>query len=151
MSGRDLRVVGIGTALAVGALALPAPLGVRFFLSVFLLVLFVTLAVIRLGADRVPPEEFLRRWWVGRRPRRYVYARPAPPPPEPAPAPPVRPPREPAPAPPPALPVAVAWGPETGAAVAGAGLLVAAAYFLAYLAGGGWAEFAAVWARLLPR
>ncbi len=103
---RDLAVIGAGAGLAILALLLPLPFGVRGLIAFFLMGLALILAFLRLGPDRLPAEVLLwRRLRYRRTPRRRVYMRgpaearpfpalkekegrpappPAPPPPRPA-------------------------------------------------------------------
>jgi Flp pilus assembly protein protease CpaA len=58
---RDLGVLGAGAVLAVLGLLLPFSFGVRVALGCGVLVGGMVLAFLRLGPDRIPPEEWLRR------------------------------------------------------------------------------------------
>ncbi|MFH1633319.1 MAG: hypothetical protein ABIG63_04805 [Chloroflexota bacterium] len=71
---RDLMVLGAGALLAVICLMLPFPFAWKVAVGMIVLIGFMVLALLRLGPDRVTPEEWLRRrfrYWQGT--RRYVY------------------------------------------------------------------------------
>ena len=73
---RDLAVIGAGAGLAILALLLPLPFGVRGLIAFFLMGLALILAFLRLGPDRLPAEVLLwRRLRYRRTPRRRVYMR----------------------------------------------------------------------------
>ena len=149
---RDLFIIGLGALLAVFCLLLPFSFAVRVFAGFAVLIGFMVLALVRLGPDRVPAEEWLRRLLRYRlRARRYTYQRPGYRPPrvlpqaEPKPAP--KPQPAPAPAParnvPAAGPVGFAVEADRVYHLAGALLFVVAAYFLAWLVQGGAVQIAA--------
>lgn len=74
---RDLFLLGAGALLSVFCLLLPLPFAGKLVGGVFTLVGFMVLALLRLGPDRVSPEEWLRRRIRFRlSPRRFVYHRP---------------------------------------------------------------------------
>jgi hypothetical protein len=74
---RDLFLLGAGALLSAFCLLLPLPFVGKLISGVFTLVGFIVLALLRLGPDRVPPEEWLRRRLRFRlSPRRFVYHRP---------------------------------------------------------------------------
>ena len=71
---RDLMILGAGALLAVFCLMLPFPFVWKVAVGMIVLIGFMVLALLRLGPDRVTPEEWLRRrfrYWQGT--RRYVY------------------------------------------------------------------------------
>jgi hypothetical protein len=74
---RDLFLLGAGALLSVLCLLLPLAFVGKLFAGVLTLVGFMALALLRLGPDRIPLEEWLRRrlrFWLS--PRRFVYHRP---------------------------------------------------------------------------
>ena len=74
---RDLGVLGAGALLAVMCLILPLPLAGKVVLGLFVLVGFIVLALLRLGPDRIPLEEWLlRRIRFRLQARRYTYQQP---------------------------------------------------------------------------
>jgi hypothetical protein len=74
---RDLGILGAGALLAVFCLVLPLPFAVKIILGLLVLVSFAILALLRLGPDRIPLEEWLRRRIRFRlRARRYTYQQP---------------------------------------------------------------------------
>lgn len=74
---RDLGVLGVGALLAVLCLILPLPFAGKVVLGLSILVGFVVLAFLRLGPDRIPLEEWLRRRIRFRlQARRYTYQQP---------------------------------------------------------------------------
>ena len=58
---RDLFVLGTGAVLSVSCLLLPLPFSWKIVLGALVLVSFMILALVRLGPDRIPFEEWLRR------------------------------------------------------------------------------------------
>ena len=71
---RELFLIGAGALLAVFCLLLPFPFVVRAAAGFLVLVGFMFLALLRLGPDRVPPEEWLRRMLLYRlRARLYTF------------------------------------------------------------------------------
>lgn len=74
---RDLGVLGLGALLAVGCLILPLPFWGKVTLGLFVLVGFTVLALLRLGSDRIPLEEWLlRRLRFHLQASRYTYQQP---------------------------------------------------------------------------
>ena len=150
---RDLMVLGAGALLAVICLMLPFPFAWKVAVGMIVLIGFMVLALLRLGPDRVTPEEWLRRrfrYWQGT--RRYVYhqekdAVAAPeilPPPAPTPAP--------VPAPAPAkrkrgsvlLPVGLGFDEVGIYPLVTVFLTVIGMYFVFWIANGGGAEIARI-------
>lgn len=73
---RDLFLLGAGALLSVFCLFLPLSFVAKLAAGMTTLVGFMALAFLRLGPDRVPPEEWLLRrlrFWLS--PRRFVYQR----------------------------------------------------------------------------
>lgn len=71
---RDLAVIGGGAVLSVFCLLLPVSFAWKISFGVIVLVLSMILALTRLGGDRLPVEEWLRRrvrFYF--RPRRWVF------------------------------------------------------------------------------
>ena len=58
---RDLGVLGAGALLAVLCLFLPFSFVGRIVVGFLVLVVFMVLALMRLGPDRIPPEVWLKR------------------------------------------------------------------------------------------
>ncbi len=75
---RDIAILGAGALLAVlTALILPFGLVWKVIPSFLILILFMLLALLRLGPDRVTLEEWIKRRIQFRlRARRYVYQQP---------------------------------------------------------------------------
>ena len=74
---RDLGILGVGALLAVMCLILPLPFVGKVILGLSLLVGFIVLALLRLGPDRIPLEEWLRRRIRFRlQARRYTFQQP---------------------------------------------------------------------------
>jgi hypothetical protein len=74
---RDLGILGAGALLAVLCLILPLPFVGKIVLGLFVLVGFIVLALLRLGPDRIPLEEWLRRRIRFRlQARRYTFQQP---------------------------------------------------------------------------
>ena len=74
---RDLGILGAGALLAVFCLILPLPFVGKIILGLSLLVGFIVLALLRLGPDRIPLEEWLRRRIRFRlQARRYTFQQP---------------------------------------------------------------------------
>ena len=160
---RDLAILGAGAIGAVLCLLLPIPFAAKAIAGILVLTIFMTLALLRLGPDRVPLEEWARRRIRYQRSARlYAYQRPqaeaAQPPPAPvetpAPAPaaeplPVEPASVSAPAPPPMPARALGLRPLS-LDTSGVGvyplltvfLAVVGIYFVVWLAGGGGEEIA---------
>ena len=135
---RDLLVLAAGAVAGVLTLFLPFSLVVRAMIAGAVFVFFMVIALVRIGPDRVPVEQFLkRRFRYARAIRRYVYQRQAPAaveaPQETAPAPP------PPPAPVPARPVVFAVDEVGVEPLLTAGLVVLTAYLTYWLValGGG--------------
>ena len=73
---RDLGILGGGALLAVLCLFLPFSFVGKIVVGFFVLILFMMLALLRLGPDRVPPEIWLkRRIRYGMDVRKYVNQR----------------------------------------------------------------------------
>ncbi len=73
---RDLGILGGGALLAVLCLFLPFSFAGRIVVGFFVLILFMVLALLRLGPDRVPLETWLkRRIRYGLDVRKYVNQR----------------------------------------------------------------------------
>jgi len=147
---RDLFLLGAGALLSAFCLLLPFPFIGKLVAGVVTLVGSMALALLRLGPDRVPLEEWLRRRLRFRfTPRRFVYHRPGwkpparrTPAPDQAAAPAVSTPR---PAPLSALrPLALALPESRIYPLVSLLLGVLGLYFLAWLAHGGAEEIAAV-------
>jgi hypothetical protein len=74
---RDLGVLGVGALLAVLCLVLPLPFVGKMVLGLSVLIGFIVLALLRLGPDRIPLEEWLvRRVRFHLQARRYTYQQP---------------------------------------------------------------------------
>ena len=70
---RDLGILGAGALLAVLCLFLPFSFVGKVVLGFLVLVIFMAIALLRLGPDRVPPEVWLmRRLRYVRQSRKYV-------------------------------------------------------------------------------
>ncbi|MBI5353969.1 MAG: PrgI family protein [Chloroflexi bacterium] len=70
---RDLGILGAGALLAVLCLFLPVSFVGKVILGFLVLVIFMAIALLRLGPDRVPSEVWLmRRWRYARQNRKYV-------------------------------------------------------------------------------
>lgn len=71
---RDLAILGTGALLAVLCLLIPIPLVGKVILGMTILVGFMFAALLRLGPDRIPLEEWLlRRIRYHFQARRYTY------------------------------------------------------------------------------
>ena len=71
---RDLGFLGAGAFCAVLCIILPIPLVAKAILAVVVLVIFMVVALLRLGPDRVPLEVFLkRRLQFASQARKYSY------------------------------------------------------------------------------
>jgi len=71
---RDLVILGAGGLLAVFALFLPLSFGGKVAAGITVLIVFMALALLRLGPDRVPPEQYLlRRVRFALQPRKHTY------------------------------------------------------------------------------
>ena len=76
---RDLGILGAGALGAILCLMLPWSFGVKVTVAVLLLVIFMALAFLRLGGDRLTLEQYLKRQILfAVQPRRYSYFRKAP-------------------------------------------------------------------------
>lgn len=74
---RDLAILGAGALLAVLCLLIPIPLAGKVVLGITVLVGFMFAALLRLGPDRIPLEEWLmRRIRYHFQARRYTYQQP---------------------------------------------------------------------------
>ena len=74
---RDLGVLGTGAVLAVMCLILPLPFAGKIGLGLSILLGFIVLALLRLGPDRIPLEEWLlRRIRFRLQAHRYTYQQP---------------------------------------------------------------------------
>jgi hypothetical protein len=74
---RDLGILGAGALLAVLCLILPLPFVGKVVLGLSVLVGFIVLALLRLGPDRIPLEEWLlRRIRFRLQARRYTFQQP---------------------------------------------------------------------------
>jgi len=80
---RDLFVVGVGAFLSLASLLLPLPFSGKLAAGAIVLACAILLALLRLGPDRISPEEWLRRRIrFSLKARRFVYQRPGYRPPE---------------------------------------------------------------------
>ena len=71
---RDLGILGAGALGAILCLMLPWSFGVKVTVAVLLLVIFMALAFLRLGGDRLTLEQYLKRQLVfAFQHRRYSY------------------------------------------------------------------------------
>ena len=71
---RDLAILGAGALLAVLCLLIPIPFAGKVVLGITVLVGFMFAALLRLGPDRIPLEEWLlRRIRYHFQARRYTY------------------------------------------------------------------------------
>ncbi len=148
LKDRDLGILGAGALAAVFCLFLPLPFGGKAALGLGVLVVFMALALLRAGSDRVPLEVWLKRrlryFWST---RRFVFQKDSAPlqlPPRPAPAPAA------APAPAFVWPVSLALEDGRAGQLVTVGLGTTGLYFLAWLAQGGGSELARLMAQLLP-
>ena len=74
---RDLFIIGAGALLAVFCLVLPFSFAGKVVVGLGVLIGFMVLALLRLGPDRIPFEEWLRRRIRFRlQARRYTYQQP---------------------------------------------------------------------------
>ena len=74
---RDLMILGSGALLAVFCLFLPFSFTAKVVAGMFVLMGGMTIALLRLGPDRVPLEEWVlrrTRFWLGT--RHFVFQRP---------------------------------------------------------------------------
>jgi len=71
---RDLGILGAGALGAILCLMLPWSFGAKVTVAVLILVVFMALAFVRLGGDRLTLEQYLKRQLVfAFQPRRYSY------------------------------------------------------------------------------
>lgn len=71
---RDLGILGAGALGAILCLMLPWSFGAKVTVAVLILVVFMVLAFVRLGGDRLTLEQYLKRQLVfAFQPRRYSY------------------------------------------------------------------------------
>ena len=71
---RDLTLLGAGAFAAILCIMLPISLIAKIILAILVLVVFMVIALLRLGPDRVPVEVFLtRRIRFMRESRLYTY------------------------------------------------------------------------------
>lgn len=152
---RDLALLGTGALLAVGCLLFPFPLAGKIVLGFGVLMGFMFAALLRVGPDRLPLEQWLlRRIRFHFQPRRYTYPQPFTTPVPHAPPPPASPESDLAPQPvsarPFAFPFHLAWDEGQGTSLVTALLVVVGADFLFWLGQGGAAELAALMALFFP-
>ncbi|MEA3350216.1 MAG: hypothetical protein U9Q82_06320 [Chloroflexota bacterium] len=140
---RDLGILGAGALLAVIALILPYAFAWKIAIGMGVLIMFMVIALLRLGPDRVPLETWLRRrfkYW--RSTRRYVYHR------EGSELPPVEPVSvdepEPAKTSGSLLPVGLGWDEVGIYPLMTAFLAVVGVYFVVWIANGGGEELARI-------
>lgn len=73
-NNRDLSILGVSVVVAILALVLPFPLMGRMVIGVAILVIGMIIALVRVGPDNVPMEQWLyRRLRFGFKTRRFVY------------------------------------------------------------------------------
>lgn len=71
---RDLSILGVGAVAAILCLMLPWTFAVKVAIAVVILIIAMALAFARMGADRLTPEQYLKRQLVFRfQPRKYSY------------------------------------------------------------------------------
>ena len=71
---RDLSILGAGAVAAILCLMLPWTFAVKVTVAVVILVIAMALAFARMGADRLPLEQYLKRQLIFRfQPRKYSY------------------------------------------------------------------------------
>ena len=71
---RDLGILGAGALGAILCLMLPWSFGAKVTVAVLILVVFMALAFIRLGGDRLTLEQYLKRQIAfAFQPRKYSY------------------------------------------------------------------------------
>lgn len=71
---RDLGILGAGALGAIFCLMLPWSFGMKVTVAVLILVVFMTLAFVRLGGDRLTLEQYIKRQLLyAFQPRRYSY------------------------------------------------------------------------------
>ena len=71
---RDLGILGAGALGAILCLMLPWSFGAKVTLAVLILVIFMALAFVRLGGDRLTLEQYLKRQIAfAFHPRKYSY------------------------------------------------------------------------------
>ena len=71
---RDLSILGAGAVVAILCLMLPWTFAVKVTVAVVILVIAMALAFVRMGADRLTLEQYLKRQLIFRfQPRKYSY------------------------------------------------------------------------------
>jgi PrgI family protein len=71
---RDLSILGAGAVAAILCLMLPWTFALKVAVAVVVLVIAMALAFVRMGADRLTLEQYLKRQLVFRfQPRKYSY------------------------------------------------------------------------------
>jgi hypothetical protein len=71
---RDLSILGAGAVAAILCLMLPWTFAVKVAVAVVLLIVAMALAFMRMGADRLTLEQYLKRQLVFKfQPRKYSY------------------------------------------------------------------------------
>lgn len=71
---RDLGLLGAGALGAILCLMLPWSFGAKVTVAVLILVIFMVLAFVRVGGDRLTLEQYLKRQFMfAFQPRRYSY------------------------------------------------------------------------------
>ena len=74
INDRDLGIIGAGAFLTVLCLLINWPFVFRIVIGLLILVVFMIVALMRVGPDRVTLEEFMgRRFRSSLRPRRFSY------------------------------------------------------------------------------
>jgi hypothetical protein len=147
--GRDAFWLGLGAVFALIALFIPLPFFARLTIGILFLVLGMTIALMRVGPDRLPPEQWLiRRLRYLRAVRQYTYYKPQSPSPSPPPPPaPEPPPPAPAPSSMPSFsfkPVQWAWDDVGYSSLITIALAVLGVYLVVWLYQGGAAEIASL-------
>jgi len=72
--GRDAFWLGFGAVFALAALFVPFPFAFRLFIGVLFLAFGMVMALLRVGPDKIPVEQWLIRWVrYMRSQRRYTY------------------------------------------------------------------------------
>ncbi|MCX7634845.1 hypothetical protein QYE77_15045 (plasmid) [Thermanaerothrix sp. 4228-RoL] len=142
--GRDAFWLGFGAVLALIALFIPLPFFARLTVGILFLILGMAIALMRVGPDRLPPEQWLiRRLRYLRAARQYTYYKPqsSPQPPSPPPVP-EPPPRTPEPSS--FKPVQWAWDDIGYSSLITVALAVLGVYLVVWLYQGGAAEIASL-------
>lgn len=71
---RDLGILGAGALGAILCLMLPWSFGAKVTIAILILVIFMAVALVRLGGDRLTLEQYLKRQLLfAFHPRRYSY------------------------------------------------------------------------------